>query len=168
MRIGSYNHIACNCKTFFRKKGMLYSHLSYLKIIGYLILFCKLSHALTMLRRLDILIRDKMIRHKRYLILIKHTCFLHLIHLMDSYRRCYIIAKNKIKICFNKLSCFYIRKTCMRCKNLLCHRHTHNNSSFLFISPNNPIGLICCYLNNNTFSVILKIHIIYSYYNLQL
>ena len=48
-------------KTFLRQQCMLYSHLSYIKIICNIMPACKLSDAFTMLCRFDILIRHEVI-----------------------------------------------------------------------------------------------------------
>ena len=44
----------------------------------------------------------------------------------DFERRCDIISKNQIQICFDQLSCFYLCKTRVRCQDLLCHCHSHD------------------------------------------
>ena len=125
MRICSDNHIACNCKTLFRKERMLNSHLSYIKIIGDIVATGKFTNTFTVLSRLNILIRNKVIHYQCNFIFVKYGIYCHLIHLMNRNRRCDIITKYKIQICLNKLSCLNLVKTCMSSKNLLCHCHSH-------------------------------------------
>ena len=104
---------------------MLNSHLSYIKIIGDIVATGKFTNTFTVLSRLNILIRNKVIHYQCNFIFVKYGIYCHLIHLMDSYRRSDIVSKNKVKLCLYKLSCFYMIQTCMRCQDLLSHCHSH-------------------------------------------
>ncbi len=86
---------------------------------------CKLADTFAVLRRFDILIWHKVVQHKRNLIPVKHALRFHFIHLMNSHRRSDIVSENEIQLCLDQLSRADRGKPCMRCKNLLCHRHTH-------------------------------------------
>ena len=78
--------ISCHRQSFFRKQCMLNSHLSDIKIIGNLMATCKLADTFAVLRRLDILIRNKVIHYQCDLILIKYRIILQLLNLVDCHR----------------------------------------------------------------------------------
>ena len=126
MGIRTDDCVTCYNQTFFRKECMLDSHLSYVKIVGDIMTTGKFTTAFAVFRRLDILIRDKMIHNQRNFVMIEYRLVVHLLHLIDRYRRCDIISKNQIQICFDQLSCFYLCKTRVRCQDLLCHCHSHD------------------------------------------
>ena len=126
MGIRTDDCVTCYNQTFFRKECMLDSHLSYVKIVGDIMTTGKLSDTFAVFRRFNILIGNKVIRNKCDLVLIKNSLVVHLLHLIDRYRRCDIISKNQIQICFDQLSCFYLCKTRVRCQDLLCHCHSHD------------------------------------------
>ena len=73
MGISSDYHITGNSQAFFGKKRMFYAHLTHFKVIGDIILSCKLAHALAVLCRLYILIRNKVVRHKSNLVLVEYS-----------------------------------------------------------------------------------------------
>ena len=125
MGVCSDDHIASYRQAFLRKKGMLDSHLSYIKIIGNIVTTGKFTDTFAVFCRLDIFIWNKMIHNKCNFIFIKYSIYGHLIHLMDCNRRSNIISKNKIKLCLYKLSCFYMIQACMSRQNLLSHCHSH-------------------------------------------
>ena len=104
---------------------MFDSHLAHFKIVGDLVALCKLPHTLTVLRRLNVLVRHKMIRHKRDLILVEYTVHVHLLHLLDGYRTGDIIAQHQIKIGLDQLSRFHMIQPRMCRQNFLCHCHSH-------------------------------------------
>ena len=104
---------------------MLDSHLAHLEIIGDLIPICKFSHTFAVLRRFDILIRDKMIRHQRDLILVKNAVHLHFFHFPDRDRAGNVIAEHQIQIRLDELSRFHGLKPRVSGQDLLCHSHSH-------------------------------------------
>ena len=126
MGIRSDNHVSGNCQSFFRKKRMLDPHFSHLEIVGDLVAVCKLSHAFAVLRRFNILVRDKMIGNEGDLILVKNAVHLHFFHFPDGYRACDIIAKHQIQIRLNELAGFHPVKPRMRRQYFLGHCHSHD------------------------------------------
>ena len=125
MGIRTDDHISGYGKSFLRKQGMLDSHLSHFKVIGDLIASCELADTFAVLRRLNILIGNKMIRYQCDLILIKHPLHLHFIHFLDCHRTGDIVAQHQIQLCLDQLSCLYLLKTRCTGKYLLCHCHSH-------------------------------------------
>ena len=111
---------------------MLYSHLAHFEIIAYLMLFGKFPDAFAVLRGLDILVGHEMVRHQRYLILIEDALRLHLFHLFDGHRTCDVVAQHETELRLYQLPCLHTFKPCRSGKNLLCHRHSHNNLPPLF------------------------------------
>ena len=125
MRVSTDDHISGHGKPFFRKKGMLDTHLSYFKIIGDLIAACKLTYTFAMLCGFDIFIRYEMIGNQCDLILIKYTVYLHLVHFLDGNRAGDIISQDQIQLRFDELSSLYLIKSCRCRKDFLCHSHSH-------------------------------------------
>ena len=125
MGICTDNHISRNRKSFFRKKCMLYSHLTYIKIVCNIIFAGELAHAFAMLCGFNVFIWSKVIHHKCDFIFVKYTLYIHFSDFMNCNRRSNIIAQNQIQVCLDQLSGADRRQACMCCKNLLSHCHSH-------------------------------------------
>ena len=115
MRVSTNNNIARYYKTFFWKKTMFNTHLTYFKIVCNIFAMSKFSNELAVFSRLNILVWCKVVRYNSYLILIKNLINTNLIKFLNSNWSCYVITKYKVKICFNKLTCLNRLKTCMSC-----------------------------------------------------
>ena len=79
-----------------------------------------------MLRGFNILIRHKMIHNKSDFVLMEHAVHLHLIHLVDRYRRRDVIPEHQIKIRLDELSRGHLRQSGVRRQNFLRHSHPHS------------------------------------------
>ena len=83
---------------------MLDSHLANIKVVNDSICLSKVPNLLYMLGTLYILVRCEMVHNKGYLCIIKNSLLLKLVQLVDCNWGCYIISKNEIKICLDKIA----------------------------------------------------------------
>ena len=142
MGIRSDHYISGYHKAFFRKNRMLDSHFAHFKVIGNLIAVSKFPHAFAVLCGFNILVGDKVIRHKGDFIFIKNAIHLHLFHFLNRNRTGNIISKHQIQIRLNQLARFYFFQACMGCQNLLCHCHTHFSFlRFHWFRPSRPFDV---------------------------
>ena len=110
-----------------RKDRMLHTGFTLLKIPGQPLLLRVLADCLRILRRLNILVRRKMIRNKYHLILVKDM-IRHLLNDRQSHGTGNIIRHNHVKLRLDQLTCFHRIKSCVGSQNLLRHCHSHKNN----------------------------------------
>ena len=123
MRVSAYNRLTGGNKSLFGKQGVFYSHLANVIVILYRKALCEHTALLTLLCRLDILIRSKMVHYKGYLFVIKNRFKSVLFELVYSYGRRDIVTQYHIKLRHNELTCSHRFKPCVRRQYLLCHCH---------------------------------------------
>ena len=92
MAVCAYAKAAGAYKSFFGEKCMLYTHLSHIKEILYIIFISKASYLSTLLSRLDILVRCKMVHYHCNFCIIKNCACISVIKYIYSYGRSNIIA----------------------------------------------------------------------------
>ena len=95
------NHISGNRESFLGQEGMFDSHLSHFKIIGDFIAACKFPHAFAVLSRFDIFVGHEVVWHQGDFILVEHAVHIHLLHFLDGYRACNVVAKYQIQVGFD-------------------------------------------------------------------
>ena len=102
----------------------------------YIVRMREITHVFAVVRRLDILVRGKMIRHQRNLRIVENALLIEFLHPVDGNRARDIIGQHHIQIGHDQLSGFYVIESCRVSKNLLCHCHSHDITSciscFLF------------------------------------
>ena len=139
MRIRSDHDIPRHNKSSLRKKGVLDSHLPYIKIVRYLMLPGILTYTLAVFRRLDILVRDKMIHDQGDLVLIKHLIAPELIHLSDCDRSGNIISQYQVQVRLDQISRMHLCKSCGVREYFLSHCHSHRYGSSNMIAITDSI-----------------------------
>ena len=125
MRIGTDDHVSGYRQSLFRQKGMLNSHFTHFKVVGYVMFECKFPDTLAMLRTLDILIRYEMIGNQGDLILIEHPVHLHLLHFLYCNGTGNVVSEHQIQIRLDQISGLNPFKSGMSCQDLLRHCHAH-------------------------------------------
>ena len=125
MGVRTDDDISRHRQTLLRQKRVFDPHLTHIKIIADPVLCGKFAHTFTVLRRFDVLIRDKVIHDKRDLILMKYAVHLHLFDLFDRDRRCDVVAEHQIQIRHDQLSGMHFAQMRMCRKDLLGHCHSH-------------------------------------------
>ena len=131
VRIGADHAITRHNKTLFGKQCMLDANASDFKIIRDLLRMRKLAHLKRLLRALDILIRRKMIGHKRDLMAVEHLFLAQKRELLNGNGRCDIVPQHHIQLAHNQLPRLYLAEPRLGGKQLLRHRHSHSFSSLL-------------------------------------
>ena len=123
---------------------MLYAHLADFEVVRDVVLYRKLTYALAVFGRLDILIGYEMIGNECDLILIEHSVHFHLIHLFDSNGTGDIITEYQIQIRFDQITGSNRRQMRMCSQDFLSHCHSHDCSPFWHRNNN---GIIMAAIN---------------------
>ncbi len=125
VRIRADNQLTRSDKALFRQQRMFNAHLADVKKVDKLMLFGKGAAGQTLLSRLDVLIRCKMIHYQRNFAAVKDLFKARLFHLTNGDRTCNIVCKRQIEICFDQLSCGDTVQPRMTRENFLRHGHSH-------------------------------------------
>ena len=104
---------------------MLDTHLADIVEMAYAVRTGKPSAGLALLGCLDVLVGDKVVKHDRDLVLVKHGIKSGLFELVDRDRRRDIVAEYNVQLCADQLTGSYLVKPCMGGKDLLSHGHSH-------------------------------------------
>ena len=129
MRICSYNCLPGRHESLLRQKCVLDACLSRIIKMLNAETLCKSPANLTVLRTLDVLIRSEMVHHKRDPGSIRNLLKASFFILKNRNRSRDIIGHHEVKIHRDQLSGFHFLKTGMLRHDLLCHCHSHRESS---------------------------------------
>ena len=122
--------IAGNDESFFGEQRVLDAHLTYVVEVGDVLRTAEITAHHALLRRLDVLVRSKVIHDHGHFFLIEYVLLAHLVERLDGDRRGNVIAKHEIQIHQHELPCLDLVKTGMCGEDLLCHGHSHVVQSF--------------------------------------
>jgi len=118
---------------FFRQKGVLYAHLPHVEEIGNLVFLRETAHLTALFRRLDVLVRGKVIQHQRDFISVKNRGSAAFFKLVDRHRRSDVVAEHKVELRLDQLSGFQMLQSGVRGQDFLRHRHSHRNILLSFV-----------------------------------
>ena len=85
----------------------------------------KLAALLGLLCRFNVFVRNKVIQHDRYAILIKYTVKAGFFELVDRHRRGNVVAENNIQLRIDQLPRGYGFQPRVCRQYFLCHGHSH-------------------------------------------
>ena len=104
---------------------MLNAHLAHVIEVAHAVAARKLAARLALLRRLNILVRHKVVEYDRYSVLIENVCKARFLKLMNCDRRRDVVAEHDIQLCIDELTGGNFTETRVRRKDLLRHGHFH-------------------------------------------
>jgi len=91
------------------------------------VFICEIAHQTALLRRLDILVRRKMIHRQRDAAAVKHMIRPGAFKFIDRNGSGDVVSVNDIKLCLDQLAGLYFTQTRVRSKDFLCHCHSHSD-----------------------------------------
>ena len=133
MRIRTDYCLARSNKPLFGQQGVFNAHFADIIKVCNVHRVRKLAALLTMLRRLYILVRRKVVKDNRNFILIKNIFEPVLLKFVYRNRGGNIVSQNHIELCTDKLPRSYAVKPCVRRQYLLRHCHSHIYCSFISV-----------------------------------
>ena len=110
------------------QKGVFNAHLADIIKVADSVTSRELATLLGLLRRLYILVGDKVVEHYRDSILIENAGKAGLFKLVHRHRGGDVVAEHDIELRVYELTCAHAFQTCVCSQNLLSHRHSHNIS----------------------------------------
>ena len=126
-------------QAFVRQQGVLNAHATHFKIVGNIMLSCKIPHLFAQGSGFNILAGRKMIRHQRDFIFVKNRTP-NLFKLIDGRRSCNIVRQYQVHLGNQQVAGFHKVPAYMHGQDFLCHCHAHKKFLLIIKKFNNSIN----------------------------